>query len=263
MKRTQRSRTVIVALAVLAVLGGASAGTILAAGGEATLRAGNLVVHAKVAFSPKALPKNEMAPVTLHARGSVETADGSHVPAVQSVHMQTDQNLRIDTSGLPSCTVGKLEAALPAEAMRACGAALIGKGIASAEVEFPESAPFSAKGPLLGFNGPKVGGDMVLLFYVHVAVPAPTVLVDVVTVAKGSGKYGYTITQEIPKLAGGSGSLTGFEVSIGRRWTFKRRQHSFLSAECPNGRFTNQFEAAFADGSILKGDLVFSCQPKG
>lgn len=260
MKRTQRSKTGIATLAAFVVVGGALAGTVLAANGETTIRAGNLVVKARLAFSPKALPKNEMVPVTLHARGSVETADGSHVPAAQSVHMQTDKHLSIDTTGLPSCTVGRIEAATPAQAMKACGSELIGKGTAGAEVEFPESAPFSAQGPLLGFNGPKVGGDRELLFYVYVAVPAPTALVDVVTVAKDSGRYGYRITQEIPKLAGGSGSLNGFELAIGRKWTYKGRRHSFLDAECPNGQFTNQFEAAFADGSSLNGNLVFSCQ---
>ena len=42
--------------------------------------------------------------------------------------------------------------------MKACGDALIGKGTSTAQVQFPESAAFEAKGPLLAFNGPASGG---------------------------------------------------------------------------------------------------------
>jgi hypothetical protein len=262
MKRVRRSRTAIVVLVGLAALGGASASVIFAANGETTIRVGNLVVRARAAFSPRALPRNEMAPVDLHARGSVATVNGSHVPPAQIVHMQIDKHLGIDTTGLPSCTARKIEASTPAQAMKACGPALIGKGFASAEVAFPESAPFTAKGPLLGFNGPTVGGYAEMLYYVYVSVPAPTALVVVVKVAKDSGKYGYRITQSIPKLAGGSGSLTGFEITIGRHWTYRGQKHSYLNAECPNGRFTNQIDASFGDGTNLNGVLVSTCQSR-
>ena len=121
--------------------------------------------------------------------------------------------------------------------MKACGAALIGKGRASAEVEFPESRPFSAKGALLAFNGPTVGGYPEMLYYVYVDVPAPTALVVVAKLAKDSGRYAYRITVTVPELAGGSGSLSGFELTFGRKWTYKGKQHSYLSAECPSGAF--------------------------
>jgi len=263
MKRVRRQRTAIITLATIAALSGASATTILAAGNATTIRTGNLVLQAEGVISPKALPKNKMTPISLHARGSVATADGSHVPPAQAVHLQIDKHFRIESTGLPSCTVGKIEATPPSQAMKACGSALIGRGSGTAQVEFPEQAPFSAKGPLLGFNGPRVGGYPEMLWYVYVAVPAPTALVWVAKLSKDSGRYAYRITQTIPKLAGGSGSLTGFELVINRKWTYKGQQHSYLNAECPDGHFLDQFEVAFGDGTNLTGTLVNSCLSKG
>jgi hypothetical protein len=234
-----------------------------AANGTTTIRAGNLVLQAEGVFSPKVLPRHTWAPITLNGHGSVATADGSHVPPVQSVHLQVDKHLRIESTGLPSCPLGKIEATTPSQAMKACGAALIGNGHATAEVAFPESAPFSAKGALLGFNGPTVRGYPEMLFYVNVAVPVPTTIVVVAQLAKDSGRYGYKISMAVPELAGGSGSLTGFELTIGRQWTYKGARHSYLSAQCPEGQFVNQVEAAFGDGTTLTGTLVSSCRPKG
>jgi hypothetical protein len=260
MKRVRRRRTMFLVLAVLAGLSAASATTILAANHATTIRAGNLVIQAEGVISPKALPKNKMAPISLHASGSVATADGSHVPPAQTVQFQVDKHFRIESTGLPSCTVAKIRSTSPAAAMKACGSALIAKGSAGAQVEFPEQAPFSAKGPLLGFNGPTVDGYPEMLYYIYVAVPAPTALVVVAKLSKDTGKYAYRISVAVPEVAGGAGSLTNVEFTIGRKWTYKGKEHSYLNAECPDGHFFNQIEAAFGDGTNLSGILPDSCQ---
>jgi len=263
MKRVSRLRTSAIALAVTAALSGVSAAVILAANHSITVHAGNLVLQGEATFSPSALPKNKTAPISFHGSASVATADGSHVPPAQTVHIQVDKHFRIESTGLPSCTVGKIEASSPADAMKACGDALIAKGSAGAQVEFPESAPFSAKGPILGFNGPSVGGYPEMLYYVYVDVPAPTALVVIAKLSKDSGNYAYRISVAVPVIAGGSGSLTNAEFTIDRKWTYKGQQHSYLSAECPDGHFFNQVEAAFSGGTTLSGILPDSCQSKG
>jgi hypothetical protein len=263
MKPTRRGKTALIALMTVVALGAASAATILAAGNATTIRAGNLVLHAEGVFSPKALPKNSLAPISFHGNDLLETADGSHVPPAQTVHLQVDRHFRIESTGLPSCTPAQIEASSPSRAMKVCGPALIGKGRASAQAAFPEQAFINAKGVLLAFNGPTVGGRAEMLFYAYVDVPAPTALVVVAKLAKDSGKYAYRISATVPKLVGGFGSLTGFELTFGRKWTYKGRQHSYLSAECPGGDFTDQFEVAFGDGTDLSGTLVNSCQSKG
>ncbi len=248
---------------------GASATTILAAGYGTTIRAGNLVVRLRGTINPKVLPKNTMAPITLHASAAIATDDGSHVPPVLSTHLQVDKHIGIDTTGLPVCPPGRIEATSPPQAMKACGPALIGKGATAVQVEFPESSPFSAHGPVLAFNGPSIGGGyggkgyQEQLFYTYVSVPVPTAVVVVARLSKDSGKYGYKVSVEIPKIAGGAGSVTNVEFTIDRKWTYKGQRHSYLNAECPSGRFVNQIEVAYGGGTNLHGSLVNSCQSKG
>ena len=138
-----------IAAAVLVAVGSASAVTVLA---------GNLVIKIDGATSPKALPKNKLAPIGFHGSASVATRDGSHIPPALSTELLVDKHIAIDTTGLPTCTLAKIESSPPAAAMRACGDALIGKGTSTAQVQFPEQAAFTAKGPLLAFNGPSSGG---------------------------------------------------------------------------------------------------------
>ncbi len=269
MKRVRRRTKTTIVFALIAALSCVSAATIFAANYGTTVLAGNLVIHIQGALSPTALPKNKMVPVSFHASASVETANGSHVPPALSARLQVDKHIRIDTTGLPSCTPGKIEATSPSQAMKACGRALIGKGSAAAQVEFPESLPFTAKGPLLAFNGPSVGGAYgghgypEQLYYIYVSVPAPTAVVVVAKLSKDTGKYSYRISISVPVIAGGSGSFTNVDFTIDRKWAYKGQKHSFLNAECPDGHFFNQIEVAYGDGTNLSGALVNSCQSKG
>jgi hypothetical protein len=265
-KRVRRRSKIIIALTASAVLSAVLAGGILAAGQETTIHAGNLVLHAGVSMSPKALSKQKMTPISLHASGSVETVDGSHIPPAQTLNLQVDKHFMVESTGLPSCTEGRIEASSPSQAMKACGGALVGKGTVSAQVEFPESTAFNTKGPLLIFNGPSTGAGPAypeMFFYTYVSVPAPTAIVVSAKLSKDSGKYGFTISAKIPVVAGGSGSLTGFELTVDRRWSYKGQQLSYLNAECPDSRFYNQVEAAFRGGPTISGLLVNSCVSKG
>jgi hypothetical protein len=177
-----------------------------------------------------------------------------------------DKHIKLDTTGLPTCTLGKLQATPPAEAMKNCGDALLGKGTSTAQVQFPEQAPFEAKGPLLAFNGPAVGGGYggggynEQLYYVYADVPVPTALIAVGKVSRETGPYGYNISISIPKIAGGAGSFSSAEFSIDRKWTYKGKEHSFLNAECANGHFAAQVEVEFGDGTNVTGNVVQACK---
>ena len=142
------------------------------------------------------------------------TRDGSHIPAALGTELLVDKHIRLDTTGLKTCTLGQIEARTPPQAMKACGDALIGKGTSSAQVQFPESAAFEAKGPLLAFNGPAERGRGLRgrgyneqLYYVYANVPVPTALIAVGKVSRAGGKYGYRISISIPTIAGGAGSF--------------------------------------------------------
>ena len=246
-----------IAAAALIAVGSASAVTVLA---------GNLSIEIDGATSPKALPRDRMVPIGFHGSASVATNDGSHIPPALSTELLVDKHIAIDTTGLPTCTLAQIQDSPPAAVMRACGDALIGRGVSTAQVQFPEQAPFTARGQLLAFNGPSSGGSYggkgygEQLYYVYADIPLPTALIAVARVSKGSGSYGYKISISIPKIAGGAGSFSGAEFTIDRKWTYKGVKHSFLNAECANGHFDAQVKVAFGDGSQVVGHVLQACQ---
>lgn len=229
-----------------------------------TVRLGNLVISIEGNVSPSKLPKRTPAPIALKVSGSVATADGTHPPALRTLALQFDRHGHIDTKGLPTCTTGKLQSTLTAQAKRACGPSLIGTGRAEAEIEFPEQAPFDAGGPLLIFNGKPKGNKPVLIFHVHANVPAPTTFVTSGVISGASGKYGTQTLIQVPTIVGGQGSLISFKASIPKRtWTYKGKKHALLSASCPSGSLFAHGDFAFADGTRISGDVARSCTPSG
>jgi hypothetical protein len=228
-----------------------------------TVRLGNLEISIEGQISPTKLPKKVPAPITLEVSGSVKTADGSHPPALKTLALQFDKHGHIDTKGLPTCTTGKLQSTLTAQAKRACGPALIGTGRAQAEIAFPEQAPFSAQGPLLIFNGKPKGGNPVLIFHVHASVPAPTTFVTSGVISPDHGKYGTQTLIAIPTITGGQGSLTSFSATIHKTWTYRGHKMSLLTATCPGGSLFAHGEFTFADGTVIAGNVAKSCRPGG
>jgi hypothetical protein len=263
MKRVSRRRTWVL-LGFAAILA-----AIVACVGDAaavTVTEGNLTIKVDGATAPKTLPKSTMTPISFHGSATVSTEDGTHIPPAESTELLVDKHIAIDTTGLPTCTLGQIRASAPAAAMKACGDALIGKGTSTAQVQFPEQASFTAKGPLLAFNGPAeggYGGYHEQLYYVYADVPVPTALIAVAKVSKASGPYGYRISVSIPKIAGGAGSFSGAEFTIDRRWTYAGKRHSFLIAECANDHFLAQVEVDFGDGSHVIGNVVQACRSEG
>ena len=228
-----------------------------------TVKTANLVIKIDGAITPKALPKATMAPIKLDLSGSLETTDGTHPPALKTLKLDFDKNGALNTKGLATCTVGKLQSTLTAQAKQSCGAALIGSGRVSAEIAFPEQPPFPASGPLLIFNGAPKGGKQVLIFHVYAHVPAPTTFVTTAVVSKTGGKYGTSALVQIPTIVSGPGSLTAFKATIQKTFTYKGRKQSALLARCPSGTLYAHGEFTFVDGTRASGDVARPCTPKG
>jgi hypothetical protein len=266
MRRVRRRQVGV--FAVLVTIAGAI--LVTAAGASpVTVLAGNLVIKIGGSTTPRVLPKNKLAPIGFHGSATVSTSDGSHIPAALGTQLLIDKHIKLDTGGLPTCTLAKLQATAPAQAMKHCGDALLGKGTSTAQVQFPEQASFEAKGPLLAFNGPPEGGKGYggggyneQFYYVYADVPVPTALIAVGKVSKASGPYGYKISISIPRIAGGAGSFSSAEFTIDRKWKNMGKTHSFLNAECANGHFGAQVEVKFDGGTNLTGNVVQACKAR-
>jgi hypothetical protein len=222
---------------------------------------GNIVVTINGSISPSKLPKKKPAPIKLKLDGTMGTKDGSHVPPLKEVFLEFDRNGHLNTKGLASCTVGKLQSTLTAQAKAKCGKALIGTGRATAEVQFPEQAPFSAGGPLLIFNGSH-GSKQLLILHVYAKVPAPTTFVTTAVIGKGKGPYGTSAKIAVPSITSGQGSVTGFKASIKKTFTAKGRKQSVLTATCKSGTLRARGDFTFSTGAKLSGTVTRSCTPK-
>lgn len=226
----------------------------LAAGEKPTVvQAGNLVLTLNGGVSPKALPRTKLAPISVHFSGRIATVDGSQPPALSNFSIDTGKTGAIDTKGIAVCSRGKIEATTTQSAEAACRGAIVGRGSTEVRVAFPESTPFTAKGPLVIFNGGTQGGKTLILIHAYVAVPAPTAIVETITVTKEhKGLYNLRAAGPIPPIAGGSGSVTAFDLTINRK--------GYLMASCLGGQFFAHVVASFRDGAEISGNLTRPCK---
>jgi hypothetical protein len=228
-----------------------------------TVRAGNLIVTIEGQITPKKLPRKTPAPITLTVSGSLKTADGTHPPALKTLHLEFDKHGQLNTKGLATCRAGQLQSTLTATAERVCKEALVGTGRAEAQIAFPEQAPFKASGKLLIFNGAPKGGKQVLILHVYAFVPAPTTFVTTAVISKAKGKYGTVAEVKVPTIVAGQGSLIAFNATMRKSWPYKGKKQSLLLATCPTGHLYAHGDFTFADGTELSGDVARSCTPVG
>jgi hypothetical protein len=219
------------------------------------VRAGNLELTFNGGFTPKALSKTKLTPITLTVSGDVKTVDGTHPPALKEFNVQTDKNGAIDVKGLPVCTASKLQSQDTKHAEAICKSAIIGSGQATAEIAFPEQAPIPAKSKIIAFNGGFKGGVTTLYIHAYLTVPTPAAIVTTVKVKKiHAGRYGLEAKSSIPKIAGGSGSVTHFNLTINKK--------GVLSAKCPDGKLQAHGTAVFSDGTRASAEVIRTCTGK-
>jgi len=223
----------------------------------------NLCVADDGGIFPTKLPRHGKAPITAALKGEVTTKDGTHPPPVQSLDIEIYKTIGVDAVGLPTCRIGQLESRDTATAKKACGDAIVGSGSAEVEVAFPEQAPFRSTGPLVLFNAGAKGKTTTVLLHAYVNVPAPTAIVVKATITRvHHGRFGLEIEAAVPRIAGGSGSVTNFELKVGRKYAYKGRMKSFLTASCPTGTWLTRGHVRFGDDTTLSILHPFSCTPR-
>lgn len=257
-------------IGVILVFGGAAVATAK----WTTVRVGNLIFKIEGKLSPRAYPRQEFAPASFRTRGQIATSDSTHPPALREAVVYIDKNGRFDAHGLPVCKAGQLEARDTKAAKRACGAAIIGTGIGTGEIAFPEQRPILVDSPITIFNGGVEGKTTTMYFHAFITVPTPAAIVSSFKFTRvNAGRYGLRGVAAIPVIAGGSGSITDFDFKIKRHYTYKGEQKSYDLTKCPDGlikaKGTGVFKDEVADGvndgekTTISASLSFPCTPKG
>lgn len=263
--RRRLALTVLVVGVALAVTGA------VASAKWTSFRAGNVVFKFDGGVVPKALPRHDAVPVGVAGRIAIATTDGSHAPALRGGVFEGDRNVVFNAAGLPTCPRGRLEASTSATVRRLCGGAIVGGGKGTVEIVFPESRPIVANSPLIFFNGGTRRGQTTFFVHAYITVPVPAAIVTTVKFKRvRHGRYGLRFVTEVPKIAGGAGSITKASFTLRKTFVHRGRRRSYLNAKCPDGRFLfrvlrTDFEADGLPASVrpsIAGAITRPCTPR-
>jgi hypothetical protein len=225
------------------------------------LRAGDIVIYADGGFAPTRLPQHEDAPITIHGGVRITTISGALPPILETIEVEFDRHGSVDTTGLPVCREGQLEATTVEQARKNCAGAIVGSGRGSAIVKFPEQAPIKASSPITIFNGPEKNGNPTVLAHAYLTYPIVTTFIVPVVIEKiHKGLYGYRTKATIPKIANGAGIPISGSLKVGKQWTYRGVRHSYVNARCETGRLQARGQVRFKDGTYLSGTFLRPCQ---
>lgn len=207
-----------------------------------------LVVTFNADFSPHVLPRLKPAPVDVKVTGKVATADGSHPPPLRQIEVAINRNGHLDTTGLPVCTAPALQSTTTKTALTRCRPSLVGRGRFHAVVKLGREIETS--GEILAFNS-RSAGKQALVLHMFGGAPVRFTLVVPLTIGHlKEGDFGTVLRANIPRLAGDLGSVTEIDLTIGRRYTFRGKRHSYVSAACHTPPSLNEGIFPFARGSF-------------
>lgn len=236
-----------------------------AAHAELTER-GDLFVRFQGGIDPGALPRTQLAPITVSVAGTVKTLSGERPPALRKIRIELNKGGELDSHGLPLCHYGQLVAVVAARALEACGDAFVGDGVYIGQTAFPEQASFPSEGQILAFNGIYRGRE-VILAHVYGTDPVPITRIIVFYVRRIAGTYGTVITGALPDAVNHYGYVETLALRLHRNYTYRGQRRSYLSATCsaPAGFTAAAFPFArasmtFADDRTLSSTLTRSCK---
>lgn len=184
-------------------------------------------------LAPKALPRSGAAPVAVSLGGDLSTTDGSDLPRLRTLQIEINRGGRLETRGLPECPISQIAIATSDRAAAACRGALVGSGTFHANIVLRGQAPYPTTGKLLLFNG-RSHGKPVLFGHIYASKPFATSFVITFKIAeRGHGTFGTVLSASLPEALGNWGYVTGIEMKLSRRYSYRGKRRSYLSAGCP------------------------------
>jgi DNA-binding beta-propeller fold protein YncE len=231
---------------------------------------GTLRISVDGALSPRRLPRKGEAPIAVTVGGKIATTDGSRPPQLQALRIELNRHGRLDFAGLPTCPYNLIQPASSSRALSACRSALVGEGSFEAEITLAGQEPYPTQGKLLLFNG-KSHGKPVLFGQIYSSHPFATSFVIIFAIKKiPHGTYGTELSAQLPSALGSWGNLTGIQMRLARRYSYRGESRSYLSAGCPAPKGFGQvsFPLArasfgFDGGRTLSSTLNRSCRANG
>jgi hypothetical protein len=217
-----------------------------------------------VSIKPTKLGKKTPTPITLNVftkTGTTSDPSGKPIPVTEAV-IDFAKGTAIESTGYPTCPLSSIEGATAEVANEACKKSKIGSGHAT--VLIPTSKGVAAE-PLEvnAFNGKAQGKNPVVLLHVFGLSPVQVTQILVGTVTKYNKEgFGPRLTVPVPSIAGGTGALTEFQAKIFKKYSFKGKKRSYVTATCPSKKLKARGKFTFKDGQALTPELTGKCTQK-
>jgi hypothetical protein len=255
--------SVVVAL-VIAALGAA-----IAEAPAETVQRGNLRVSFTGRINPTKLPRSGAAPIAVNFGAKVRTTDHSTPPQLREIEIAINRNGHFAFAGLPTCRRDQIQPSSTTEAIQACGRAKVGEGRFRANVVIPAQSPFPSKGRLIAFNGLE-HGRRVVLAHVYGTDPIPTSYTFPLRIEHDRDTFGTVLRANLPAVTARIAFVTDISLTLQRRYRYRGRTRSYLSAGCPAPKgfpgAVFPFARArldFAGGPTMTKVLTRSCRAAG
>lgn len=227
---------------------------------------GDLIVNFDGGITPRALPREGVAPVSVTVDSTFKSAEGADPPPqLRTIAIGINHAGKIFDAGLPTCRVRKVQPATIRAAKRICGPAIVGNGHVQVRVHLANQPPFTFNGPLLVFHAKRTDGHRRLLAQVYGLKP-PSAFVLNFKIVEKQGTFGTVIQTFLPKSARKWAYVTHFDMKLRRVYSYQGQKRSFISAGCaaPDGFPGAVYPFAranfgFAGGKHVTTTLVRDC----
>ena len=226
---------------------------------------GGLLARFDGDISPRALPRDRLAPIAVRIDATVRAPAGRTPPALRLFRIALARGGHLDTRGLPTCRRAQVASTSPSAALAACGDALVGAGGIVARTVQDGRPGSTQRGELLLFNAGSHGHPLILAHLFRSDPPVTDLFAF--HIQRTTGSFATLATARLPRSLSRNGYLSSVFLTLRRTFLYRHHRHSYLSAACrtPPGIPIASFPFArttlgFADGRTLSATLVRTCR---
>jgi hypothetical protein len=233
------------------------------------IQEGNLRITVLSQILPYKLPRHGTAPIAVFVSGHLSAPHGGIPAQLQEMTVEVNKHGLLQSRGLATCPLAKLQPASSERAMASCGDAVIGSGQFWAHIVLPDQGAYGTHGRLLIFNG-RQKGKPVIFTHIFTANPFFSSFVIPFAISKvDHGAYGTKLTASLPRALGDWGYVDRIKLTLRRKYRYRDRELSYFNAGCPapEGSKRTVFPLAlasfdFADGASLSARVEKACAVK-
>jgi hypothetical protein len=216
---------------------------------------GNVRISVLSQILPYKLPRRGTAPIAVFVSGHLSEPHGGIPPQLQEMTVEVNKHGLLQSKGLPSCPLKRIQPASTERALSSCGDALIGSGQFWAHIVLPDQGAYPTHGRLLIFNG-RQKGKPVIFTHIFTANPFFSSFVIPFSIQKTNhGAYGTKLTASLPQALGDWGYVDRIKLTLKRKYRFRGKELSYFNAGCPapEGSKRTVFPLALASFAFSEG----------